>query len=138
MRAWGLAAIVPLMVAAAHRAHADVDDGLPPQPPPVVHHTAGPWIMFGAGATIFVAAAVEEFLANVGDSVGSVMCAPHCPLPPMTVAFQEIGWMGMGTGVSLVIGGLVWHFLEPAVPATVSVAPMVGPQTGGVTLRAVF
>ncbi len=123
-------AVVVGLVTLAPGAHADVDDGLPPHPTAVLHHTAGPWIMFGSGMTLLIAAMATEYAANVGDSSGSLLCVPHCEQPPLTIAFQDAGWIGIAVGATLAITGVAWHFLERT---TVSISPAVGGATVHIT-----
>ena len=103
----------------------------------VRHHSAAPWITFGAGWAFVVGGAITEFFSQLvmtGDS-----CATCPPSPPTDSARagQIAGWIGLGTGAAMVVGGLVWHFAEPAGPV-ITVAPTVSRDLSGLMLRATF
>lgn len=132
----GTLAIRAALMAVAPLAHADVDDDLPSHPVHR-HHTAGPWIMFGVGATLFVAATLTEIFANLPGG-GSVMCAPNCPPPPEVVTIRVAAGIGMGVSAGLAIAGLIWHFAEPTSRDRVALVPIVAPQTGGLAFRMSF
>lgn len=94
--------------------------------------------MLTTGVVLFASAALTEYFATVSQPTQSGFCSPHCSEPATHVAVQDAGWVGMGVGASLVVGGLTWFFLQPAWHARVSIAPMITPQTGGLSFRATF
>jgi hypothetical protein len=46
--------------------------------------------------------------------------------------------VGAGTGVAMVIGGLVWHITEPTGPQVITVGPILSRGAAGFMLRATF
>jgi hypothetical protein len=51
-----------------------------------------------------------------------------------------VGGATAGVGVAMMIGGLLWHFLEPTgpVPAAVRIAPFVAADRAGAFVSAAF
>lgn len=97
------------------------------------HHTAAPWIVFGVGWGFIIGGGISEFFSQLvmtGDSCST--CPPPQPTDSAR-AGQIAGWIGLGTGAAMVVGGLVWHFSERTGP-TVTVAP----TANGLMLRGTF
>ena len=102
----------------------------------VRHHTAGPWIVFGAGWALAVGGIFAEILSRPMTGNSCASCPPYAPTDSAR-AGQITGWIGIGTGAAMVIGGLVWHVAEPTGPQ-ISVAPIASDHVSGLMLRATF
>jgi hypothetical protein len=119
--------LVAALIATATHARADGERRVV-----VRRHTAGPWVVFGLGFPVIVAGLFTELFSQPmgGDSCAS--CGPQQP-NDASRAGQIAGWIGVGTGLSMIAFGLTWHFTERTGPV-VTVAPTVG----GLSLRATF
>jgi hypothetical protein len=128
-----------------------------PAPPPDQGHTVYPWIVVGVGVATM--------------AVGVVLIATTPSLPPgCSVETKECNLIGTekktdqsyidrrddagrhvnqpiaggivtGIGGALVVGGLLWHFLEPTGPkesAKPKIQPQLGPQFGGLAFTGRF
>jgi hypothetical protein len=119
-------------------------------------HTALPWIVVGVGAaTVAVGAVVfltaPELPTNCNASTKVCQKVPATETDAQLANDQDqagkhdsqpvTGAIVMGAGAALVIGGLVWHFLEPTGPeqkAGVRVTPWTSASSAGVSLGGLF
>jgi hypothetical protein len=137
----------------------------PPPPPPVVpppamekrEHTAVPWALAGFG----VATAVVGFVVYESGvpkvERGEGLCGdqhqscPSNPTPAQTSVISDattgthlenVGAVVMGVGAAAIVGGLLWHFIEPtgdvAVQTALRVTPNVNRGFAGLSLDARF
>ena len=132
----------------------------PVTPPPAVEmreHTVPPWILVGVGgAAVVVGVVILATAPSLPDG-----CDPDtktCTRRPQdSVADQKdrqdragasqsqpvIGGVIAGVGGAFVLGGLLWHFLEPTGPveksaAKTKVTPQVSPGFAGLSLGGSF
>ncbi len=135
MRVASLSLLV-LIVASPGLARADADVVAAHRTIVIRHHTAGPWIVFGLGWALILGGLLTELLSQPvgGDSCGS--CPPESPTAS-ALAGQVTGWIGVGTGAAMVIGGMAWHVAEPTGPRVV-LTPIAIRNTFALTLRATF
>lgn len=133
----------------------------PVAPPPVVEvreHTAPPWILVGVGGAAVVVGIVVFATAPslpVGCDPDTRKCAKSNPNEPATETADRwrragnskdqpvIGGVIAGVGGAFVLGGLLWHFLEPTGPveksaAKTKVTPHVSPGFAGLSLGGSF
>jgi len=121
-------------------------------------HTVAPWIVVGAGAVVGVSGLVMNVATSYPDK-----CEPGksgCTNISAAEATQTIKGIGVAmaiTGGAAIVGGLLWHFLEPTGPvekksdppsatsarkairvSNVSVAPTVGPEAMGLSFAGRF
>jgi hypothetical protein len=133
-------------------------------------HTVPPWLVVGAGGIAIIAGIVVIATAPSlpeGCATESKTCTripdPDGPLGPKkeeseasfrnrtetagTAKDQPIyGVVVIGAGAAIVIGGLLWHFLEPTGPVEASssgkikpkMTPQVAPGYAGLSLGATF
>lgn len=120
-------------------------------------HTAGPWIIVGVGAAAAIAGGVllgvgqaqvsqsHDGCARNGD--GSYACTPLQLTPDGSdrktlnsngVTLSNVGIIVGGVGLAAVVGGLIWHFVEPTGPKTVALLPSFAPGYAGVALGGHF
>jgi hypothetical protein len=127
------------------------------EPPPAGGergHTLTPWIVAGAGGVALLTGGAL-FLVGSGDvsSAESACGSGHTACPDKSSAdkgnsgrsLETVGVIVGGVGLAGVVGGLVWHFLEPtgaaASPAQTGrpvIAPQVAPGYAGVGVGARF
>jgi tetratricopeptide (TPR) repeat protein len=130
----------------------------PPPPPPVQapppevrEHTVAPWVVVGLGGA---AAAVGIVLIATAPSLPAECDHPNNKCDPgssdtiksRAEASQNqplAGGVVLAGGGALILGGLLWHFLEPTGPVTKGaleprLAPAVAPGYAGVSLGASF
>ena len=125
-------------------------------------HTAAPWIVLGVG---IAAAGAGGVLLGVGqDKItqartngngtpcahngdGSYTCTPalvtkdgtsRATLSTDGTTFSNVGFIVGGVGVAAIVGGLIWHFVEPTGPKKVALVPTFAPGYAGVALGASF
>lgn len=116
-------------------------------------HTVYPWLLVGGGVTL---AAVGTTLLIAKPDTGCDLDTQKCTRKPgesdadfkkrQDDAGRERGWGIAGPiliagGVAAVVGGLVWHFLEPTSSsnaAKTKVRPQLGPGYGGLALTGRF
>ncbi len=128
-----------------------------PNPPPGNDtqggHTIYPWLLVGGGVTL---AAVGTTLLIAKPDTGCDLDTQKCTRKPgesdedfkkrQDDAGRERGWGIAGPvlivgGAAAVVGGLVWHFLEPTGPkdaAKTKLRPQVAPGYGGFALTGRF
>lgn len=129
-------------------------------PPDIRHHTAAPWIVAASGAGV-AAIGILSFVGAVvaHNDVASESAAKGCSTSPSVVcpagvdgtniktnldgehAMNILGVVLTAAGGAALIGGLIWHFLEPVGPrphAAFLVVPALGPGYGGLGLQARF
>ena len=155
MRRLPIALLTASLFTAATAARAD---GPPPQAPP--RHTTTPWVLVGVGAgvaTIGILSFVGAVKAH--DDVASESAAKGCSTSPAVScpagvdgssiktnldgerAMNVLGVVLTSVGGAALVGGLVWHFLEPlgtGQRSAVMVAPALGPGYSGVSVAARF
>ena len=122
---------------------------------PPREHTVGPWILVGVGAAAVVTGIV---VLAVGEKTVSSASADHCGpggasscADPAGASSQQtqgntlaaIGGVVGGVGVVAVVGGLVWHFIEPTSPAPqggshIGVRPDARPGYAGLSIGGTF
>ena len=137
---------------------ARADDPSTP-PPETRHHTASPWILAGVGAGV-AAVGVLSFVGAVKahEDIASESAAKGCTVGATVVcpagvdsttiqtnldgerAMNVLGVILTAVGGAALIGGLVWHFLEPTGPAHTAlfVAPAIGSGYAGLGLAMKF
>ena len=120
-------------------------------------HGAAPWIVVGAGAAAAIAGGV---LIGVGqgdvsasrvnctsNSNGTLSCTPTDTTPSgqkrgtlnsRGTTETNVGFVVGGVGLAAVIGGLVWHFVEPTGSKSAALAPVVAPGYAGLSLTGKF
>ena len=141
----------------------------PPPPPPVAaapvapppevrEHTIPPWIVVGAGGIAMIVGVVV--IATAPDAPqGCVASSETCTRKPGEdeSAFAKrqeeagraknqpvYGGITVGGGAVLVVGGLLWHFLEPTGPVEKTaqrkpkLTPQVAPGFAGMSLGGSF
>jgi hypothetical protein len=107
-------------------------------------HTIPPWIVVGAGGIAIIVGVVVIATAPKapeGCSASSETCTKIANEPPDAFAKRQeeagkaknqpiYGGITIGGGAVLVVGGLLWHFLEPTGPVekTGSLKPKLSPQ----------
>ena len=140
----------------------------PPTPPPPGRrdppdtkreHTAYPWIVVGVGAVVLSVGAViylttPDRPSNCNESTQKCTRIEGQSEADFrkdqeragTADSQPVLGLGVGAaGAALVVGGLVWHFLEPTDPAPASqgttkwrVLPWTTGQSSGLTFGGAF
>jgi hypothetical protein len=111
------------------------------------NHTPYPWIVTGLGALgmtvgIIVAASAPDTPTNCDRS--SQTCRPRPGEDTVNPADQTragtadaqptLGYALVGIGAAVMLGGLIWHFLEPQSAPAPKAAPWMPARTSGVTL----
>lgn len=124
-----------------------------PPPPPDQGHTVYPWLVVGGGV-LAVSIGVTLFIAkpDTGCNLDTQTC-DRIPGEPdenyrkrQADAGRERGWGIAGPilivgGSLMVVGGLLWHFLEPTGPkesAKTKLQPLIAPGYGGFALTGRF
>jgi hypothetical protein len=112
-------------------------------------HTALPWVLAGAGAASVIAGVVVYVVGHSDESTASNACPTQSRCAP-DVASQgnrgsheeTAGGVLLAAGGAALVGGLVWHFVEPTSPSPISarfdLAPLLAPGLAGVGLHASF
>lgn len=132
----------------------DAARAMPALPPPALQtrRSVGPLLIAGLGAVAAVAGAV---LVTVGIkevpsscSIGSRQCVAPPGDPSLEQAHRGVALANLGLGVggggaAVLVGGMVWYFLQPTGPKVeqeraARVSPWVGDRSGGVNLWARF
>jgi tetratricopeptide (TPR) repeat protein len=120
-------------------------------------HTVGPWIVLGVGVA---AAGAGAALLGVGQGEvshsrdgcasnggNSYSCTPvlttkdgqnRATLNSDGTTLSNVGIIVGSVGLAAIVGGLIWHFVEPTGPKKVSLMPTFAPGYGGVTLGGRF
>ena len=126
-------------------------------PPEIREHTVPPWIVVGVGAAA-VAVGVVVLVTTPGLPDKCDKVTKKCLRIPGEgePSYQDrtsraeasqnqpvIGGVVLAGGGALVLGGLLWHFLEPTGPVTKgalkpSLTPSVSPGYAGLSLGATF
>jgi len=113
-------------------------------------HTAGPWVVFGVGVAAAIAGGV---LIGVGQSnidasrsgctviagTDQLSCNPPPSLDQRSSdqntgnILRGTGIAAAGVGLAAIVGGLIWHFVEPSAKnaPTSSFLPVLGPGVAG-------
>ena len=134
-------------------------------PPPVEvrEHTVPPWIVVGVGGAGVIVGAVllivrPKFPKSCDEATGK--CKPDPALDPnsqpakdgvlkdqdaasTSVGLRTGGTVALIAGGAVLVGGLLWHFLEPTGPVTKasvkpSLTPAVAPGYAGLSLGGSF
>lgn len=121
----------------------------PPREVVVREHTAAPWLVFGVGAASLVTGIVlaagfttypdgcdpeTQKCVNGADNGAANIVSGARIAAPITIAGGSV----------FMVGGLLWHFLEPTGPVVKEaklrpkVAPMVAPGYAGLSLGGAF
>jgi tetratricopeptide (TPR) repeat protein len=124
-------------------------------------HTVAPWIVVGVGAAAAIAGGImiglgQGYVSEAHDGCVGGFGLPFC-MPPGTppksygegnttrqavedrgVLFTNVGIIVGAVGAAALIGGLVWHFVEPTGPKKVALLPSFAPGYGGVALGGSF
>jgi hypothetical protein len=150
---FGIAGTLLCLVPTLARADGDVS------PPPERHHTTAPWIVAGVGAAVAVVG-VMSFVGAIKahDDVASESAAKGCTVGATVTcpagvdatnlqtnldgerAMNVLGAIFTAVGGAALVGGLVWHFLEPTGPARAGlvVTPALGAGYAGLGLAMRF
>jgi hypothetical protein len=130
----------------------------PTAPPAEVReHTIPPWIVVGAGGVAVIAGIVVVATAPsapAGCDASSETCTKVPGETPAAFSKRQeeagraknqpvYGGIVIGGGAALVVGGLLWHFLEPTGPvekasAKPKLTPQVSPGYAGLSLGGSF
>lgn len=124
---------------------------------PTGGHTAAPWIVVGVGAAAAIAGGV---LLGVGqsdishshqgcaqNSNGTYSCVPPLITPDgqdratinsRGTTLSNVGLIVGGVGLAAMVGGLIWHFVEPTGPKKAAFTPMLGPGYAGLAFGSQF
>jgi hypothetical protein len=118
-------------------------------------HTAGPWILAGAGAAVLAGGVVSYAVGASKVSSAESSCGSNhvCPRSVGSGPINDgntgrslelVGGIVGGVGAAAVVLGLVWHFAEhprsaDTGPTTaVKVQPIVAPSYGGLAIGGAF
>lgn len=125
-------------------------------------HTAAPWIVVGVGVAAAIAGGVmigigQGYVTEAHDGCkpgffDAGHCTPASSPPPnygegnttrqtvedRGVLVSNIGIIVGSVGLAAIIGGIVWHFVEPTGPRKVSLLPTFAPGYGGISLGGKF
>jgi tetratricopeptide (TPR) repeat protein len=119
-------------------------------------HTAGPWIVVGVGAVAAIAGGIIIAAGQIQYSNAEQGCSrdpstgalTNCPATPTlnqreasessAVDIRGAGIAIAGVGVAAIIGGLIWHFVEPTGGKNNALLPMFGPGYGGLSFSSRF
>lgn len=128
---------------------------LPPDAPPAEEgggHTATPWIVAGVGAAVAVGglalfvvgqnkvSTARSEASDLGCDIDTKVCQSGVPQSQIEEindkqssgnTLRNTGGVMVGIGAAAVVGGVVWHFLEPTKKSGSAFVPMVGPQQAG-------
>ncbi len=128
-------------------------------PPPTGGHTIPPWIVVGAGGAAAITGVILLIIGTgkVSDSHNLALngCPKNaCPttytaaqidaaqaLNKSGYTFDTLGIVVGGIGVAAIVGGLVWHFIEPTGLKTepkASLVPIMAPGYGGASFAYKF
>lgn len=126
-------------------------------PPPERGHTAGPWVVVGIGGAAMIPGLILTIVGQgnykaatencARDAKGNLIPSPNCD-PGRVPALQDKALVTRGVGIgllaggaALVIGGLIWHFLEPTGPVKegkIRLSPVWQPGYAGLNLSGSF
>lgn len=118
-------------------------------PPSEGGHTVAPWIVVGVGGAAAIAGVVL-FAVGAGDiSTAEQKCPVHNNCNDSSVqstgntgrTLETVGVVAGSVGVAAVVGGLLWHFMEPtsgSSTAGTTVTPVVAPGYAGLGLGGRF
>jgi hypothetical protein len=117
-------------------------------PPETGGHSAAPWIVVGIGGAAIVTGVIL-LVVGAGDvSTAQSLCNGGRSCPTSSDADQgntgrtleTVGGIALGVGGAAVVGGLVWHFLEPTGPASPAahLVPVVSPGYAGMSFHGNF
>ncbi|CAN5320534.1 hypothetical protein BH09MYX1_BH09MYX1_05030 [soil metagenome] len=130
-----------------------------PPPLPDRTHTAGPWVVVAIGGVALIPGVILTIVGQGNYKDASSTCQRNagglvpgsCGISDKEVSAKQDSALilrGVGIGLlagggALVIGGLIWHFLEPTGPqkpeaATLRFIPQVQPGYGGMLLSGTF
>ncbi len=117
-------------------------------------HTALPWVLAGAGAASLIAGVVVYVIGHSDESTASNACPTQSRCAPDVADqgnrgshLETAGGVLLAAGGAALVGGLVWHFVEPTAPRDApasaaaprfDLAPLLAPGLAGVGVRATF
>ncbi len=122
-------------------------------------HSVAPWIVTGAGAAAVIGGVVMLVLGNADvnyvhshcttNTAGQFISCSDPANPSRTfndfksidsrgAALETVGWIVGGVGLAAVIGGIVWHFVEPTKPKAAAFAPVLAPGYAGLAFGSRF
>jgi tetratricopeptide (TPR) repeat protein len=123
-------------------------------------HTAGPWVVVGVGVAAAIAGGVMIGIAQSNyvtqesgclvQENGDWSCSPQALAiettgQRMSTESSDIILRGAGiiigaAGVAAIVGGIIWHFIEPTGPkkTSASLIPSIGPGYAGLAFGAKF
>jgi tetratricopeptide (TPR) repeat protein len=120
-------------------------------------HTVAPWIVVGAGGVAAIAGGIFLGLGQgevshsrqgcTSNPDGSLACTPLVTTPDgqdrktlnsRGTTLSNVGLVVGGVGLAAVIGGLVWHFIEPTKAKAAAFAPVIGPGYAGLAFGSQF
>jgi tetratricopeptide (TPR) repeat protein len=144
--------------AAAAAAPAATEPPVASPPAEVREHTVPPWIVVGLGGAgvivgVVLVATTPKLPSGCDPSIAK--CTPIAGETPAEYEDRQaqagasqsqptVGGVIAGIGGALVVGGLLWHFLEPTGPvektakAKPKLAPQVAPGFAGLSLGGTF
>ncbi len=117
-------------------------------------HTVTPWIVAGVGV-VAVGVAIPVGVVGLNkQNEAHQGCVPPgstsgCPSPPdqatrnqlssTGATMETVGWVVGGVGLAAIVGGLIWHFVEPSASNNkTAFSPVLAPGYGGFSLTGVF
>ena len=118
-------------------------------------HTVAPWILIGVGGAVVITGAVYIISAprvppNCDESSGSCKAAPNESPDALardrsqagaSVGRRTLGSVTIIAGASVLVAGLLWHFLEPTGPrrmAQTTIVPWSTGNAGGISALGAF
>jgi hypothetical protein len=112
-------------------------------------HSIAPWIVVGVGGAALVTGAILVPIGagKVSDAEKQCPSRTNCSSTVTSEGnsgrtLQSVGFIVGGVGLAAVIGGLIWHFVEPTGPSQPStgtfVSPAVGPGYAGLAAGGAF
>jgi hypothetical protein len=116
-------------------------------PPETGGHSAVPWIVVGIGGAAIVTGVILLVVGSSDVSTAQGLCGGRsCPNQPDADqgntgrTLETVGGIALGVGGAAVVGGLIWHFLEPTGPASPAarLAPVVSPGYAGLSFHGNF
>jgi hypothetical protein len=107
-------------------------------------HSVVPWIVVGVGGAVLITGGLVTIIGSGKVSDAEKTCnASHQCTDPAAIDkgnsgrnMETIGVIVGSVGLAAVIGGLVWHFVEPTTPKQdgARVVPQVAPGYGGLSV----
>lgn len=120
-------------------------------------HTVAPWIVVGVGAAAAIAGGVmlgigQGDIAHSRDKCaqnpdGSYTCTPPFQTPDgqdratlnsRGTTLSNVGIIVGGVGLAAIIGGVIWHFVEPTGTKQAAFTPVLSPGYAGLAFGSSF